>query len=83
MTKFRLETTKIFDRQFKKLDKRQRKLAFKFIEKIAYEPESGKSLRYSLKNLRRIRFEKFRLIYEICEDRIILHKIEHREKIYE
>lgn len=54
----------------------------KIIQKIIDNPEIGKNLRYELFSLRSIRIPPFRALYELKGDIIILHKFEHRKKVY-
>lgn len=51
------------------------------IDPIAF----GKPLRYSLKGLRRLRVEDYRVIYKIDEDieKVIIIKVAHRREVYE
>jgi len=79
---YKLESTQVFDRQFKKLDAQSRNKVFRVIDKIIKNPDIGKPLQYSLRNLRRIRFDCFRLIYEVKDDTIVLIKIGHGKKVY-
>lgn len=55
-------------------------------KKLTIDPIAfGKPLRYSLKGLRRLRVESFRIIYKVNEDelKVIIVKIAHRKEIYE
>jgi mRNA-degrading endonuclease RelE of RelBE toxin-antitoxin system len=54
----------------------------KIIQKIIDNPEIGKTMRYELFPLRSIRIPPFRVLYELKGDIIILHKFEHRKKVY-
>ncbi len=54
----------------------------KIIQKIIDNPEIGKTMRYELFPLRSIRIPPFRVLYELKSDIIILHKFEHRKKVY-
>jgi len=51
------------------------------IDPIAY----GKPLRYSLKGLRRLRVDDYRIIYKIDEndEEVVIVKIAHRKEIYD
>ena len=79
---YKLESTRVFDKQFKKLDAQSRNKVFRVIDKIVKNPDIGKPLQYSLRSLRRIRFDCFRLIYEVKSGTIVLIKIGHRKNIY-
>jgi len=54
----------------------------KVIQKIMHNPDTGKQLKYELTGLLSIRLVKSRLIYEVRNDTIILHKFEHRKSVY-
>ncbi len=54
----------------------------KIIQKIIDDPENSKTLKYELFPLRSVRIPPFRILYEFSKDSIILHKFEHRKKVY-
>jgi addiction module RelE/StbE family toxin len=54
----------------------------KTIQKVKDDPEAGKPLKYELSGLRSIRIQPFRILYELRNDVIILHKFDHRETVY-
>lgn len=54
----------------------------KLIQKIIDNPEIGKPLKYELFSLRSVRIPPFRILYELNGDITILHKFEHRKKVY-
>jgi mRNA-degrading endonuclease RelE of RelBE toxin-antitoxin system len=54
----------------------------KNITKIMLNPGTGKPLKYELAGLLSLRLAKSRLIYEVRNDTIILHKFEHRKSVY-
>lgn len=54
----------------------------KLIQKIIDNPEVGKPLKYELFSLRSVRIPPFRILYELKGDMMILHKFEHRKKVY-
>ena len=54
----------------------------KMVKKIKDNPEVGKPLGYDLFGLRSIKIPPFRILYELREDLIILHKFEHRKGVY-
>lgn len=55
----------------------------KLIQRLIANPHAGKPLGYDLKGLRSLRVPPFRIIYELKGDLIMLHKFEHRKRIYE
>ena len=55
-----------FKKDFKKIkDKSTRLKLIKHIKKLAELPESGKPLKYDLKNHRSVRIPPFRIIYRL------------------
>ena len=72
-----------FKRDVRKVkDNKIRDRIKKIVQKISDNPEVGKPLRYDLLGLRSIQIPPFRILYEIREDLIILHKFEHRKGVY-
>ena len=82
---YKIEFDSRVESKIKKLDKHERALLFKVMEKIAEDPLRGKPLRYSLKGLRRVVFKHYRVIYKILEEEktVFIVEIAHRESIYE
>jgi mRNA-degrading endonuclease RelE of RelBE toxin-antitoxin system len=75
--------TEEFKGDLKKIrDKKIQTRIKKIILKIIDNPEIGKTLKYELFPLRSVRIPPFRVLYELKGDIIILHKFEHRKKIY-
>lgn len=75
--------TEEFKGDLKKIrDKKIQTRIKKIINKIIDNPEIGKTLKYELFPLRSVRIPPFRVLYELKGDIIILHKFEHRKKIY-
>lgn len=54
----------------------------KIIHKIIENPGVGIPLKHELVGLLSIRITKSRLIYEVKDDTIVLHKFEHRRSVY-
>ncbi len=77
----------VVKKQIPKLSLPARNRIRKAIEKkLAIDPVAfGKPLRYSLKGLRRLRVDDYRIIYKIDEinQKVIIVKIAHRKEIYE
>ena len=81
---YKIEFDSRVESKIKKLDKHERALLFKVMEKIAEDPLRGKPLRYSLKGLRRVVFKHYRVIYKILEEEqmVFIVEIAHRVGIY-
>lgn len=76
--------TKEFEDDLKRVRDRGMQMRIKkSIQKIMDNPSIGKPLRYELSGLRSLRIPPFRIIYELKDDLIILHKFEHRKRVYE
>ena len=72
-----------FKKDFKKIkDKSLRLKIIKHIKKLAKIPESGKPLKYELKNHRSIKIPPFRIIYRLSENKIIINCFDHRKDVY-
>ncbi len=75
--------TEEFKRDMKKVkDKKIQNRIKKMIKKIRDNPGVGKPLRYDLFGLRSVQIPPFRILYELRDDLIILHKFEHRKEVY-
>lgn len=72
-----------FRKDFKKIkDKKTRLRIIKTLKKLEQVPQSGKPLKYGLKNYRSIRIHPFRIIYRIEKDKIIINCFDHRKEAY-
>ena len=73
-----------FKKEFKKIkDKNTRLKIIKQLKKLAGLPETGKPLKYDLKNHRSVRVATYRIIYRIEKDRIIINCFDHRKDVYD
>ena len=68
----------------KKLDKNEREIVFKKIEKLSKNPEMGKSLTGNMVGIHSLRIGKFRVLYRILNERLIVIVIDigHRKNVY-
>jgi mRNA-degrading endonuclease RelE of RelBE toxin-antitoxin system len=78
------ESTPVFDKDVKKLDRNERKLLQELLEKIRLQPEIGKPMEHYA-NVFSKRTEHRRLIYQVKrrEGEIILLLYENRGEAYE
>ncbi len=69
----------------KKLDNSEKKKIIKKLKTLEEKPHSGKPLSGSLSGMRSLRINKFRAIYRIIKDKLIISVLEigHRKNIYE
>lgn len=73
-----------FQRDFQKIkDKTTRLKVIKHLKKLSENPESGKPLKYNLKNHRSVRVAPFRIIYRLEQDKIIINCFDHRKDVYD
>ncbi len=76
--------TNKFERDVKKIkDNSVKGRLAKQITKIVEDPESGKPLKYGLKDEWTVRIKPYRLIYTVQDGRLILLRFEHRKEVYE
>ena len=79
----RIVTTKVFEKDVKRIkDASVVERLEKQVRKIIKNPDSGKPLRYGMKNERTVYVKPYRLIYSVDENILILLKFEHRKKVY-
>ena len=54
----------------------------KLVQRLKDNPEIGKPLKYELSRFRSVRLPPFRIIYELRDGTLLLHKFDHRERVY-
>jgi mRNA-degrading endonuclease RelE of RelBE toxin-antitoxin system len=67
---------------FKHLPKTEKKKIFKKLKFLENKPFSGKCLAGKLKGLRSLRAWPYRILYEISQSAILVHRILHRQGAY-
>ena len=88
MPEYEIYVTQEFEKEFRSLTKRNKKLResiLKVIDKLRVNPKFGKPLSHDLAGKWTIRVERvYRIIYEIDEEnkRVVLMTIKHRKRIY-
>lgn len=82
---YRVKFTKTALQDFKKLDKRYQKAVGKAIDRLAENPQIGKPLKGKLKGFWKLRFSRYRIIYQIVEKRlfVIIFEMKHRKEVYQ
>ena len=70
-------------KKLEKLDKAEKERVSDKINDILENPEKYKPLRYELKGLRSARVGKWRIIYRIEGNEVIILSIGHRKNVYE
>lgn len=71
-------------KQYKRLPKSQQAKILKKIMGLEQNPNAGKKLEGELKGFRSLRAWPYRILYEVnkAEQRIEVHKIAHRQGVY-
>ena len=72
-----------FIKQIKKYNKDLQIQIIKKLKQLEKNPELGKPLTKALKNNRSLHIGKFRVIYSIKGNEIIIAKVDHRKDVYE
>lgn len=73
-----------FRKEFRKIRNKDTRLnIIKQLKKIEQVPESGKPLRYNLRGHRTIRIARFRIVYRIEKEFVIINCFDHRKDVYE
>lgn len=72
-----------FKKDFKKIKDRATRLRIiNHLKKLEQLPESGKPLKYELKNHRSVKIPPFRIIYRLENDKITINCFDHRKDVY-
>jgi mRNA interferase RelE/StbE len=81
---YKIKFTKNASICLKKLDKRYQKAVGKAIDKLSQNPKIGSPLVGKLKGLWKLRFSRYRIIYQIVERQLIVvvFEIQHRKDAY-
>ncbi|MBT4135644.1 type II toxin-antitoxin system RelE/ParE family toxin [archaeon] len=74
--------TEKFEKEVRKLDSFIKQKIVKQIDKISFNPEIGKPLRYSLKGERTVYIKPYRIIYGFYNEIITFLRVEHRKNVY-
>ena len=72
-----------FIKQIRKYNKDLQVQIIKKLKQLEKNPELGKPLSNALKNNRSLHIGKFRVIYSIKGNEIIIAKVDHRKDVYE
>jgi mRNA interferase RelE/StbE len=80
--RYRIVQTPRFERNFRKLSSESRRRVAEKILLLEIDPAVGKPLHGDLKGLSSLRVGRYRVVYEIQHERIILHMVGHRRAAY-
>ena len=78
----RIVQTPRFERNFRKLSSESQRRVAEKILLLETDPAAGKPLHGELKGLSSLRVGSYRVVYEIQDERIILHMVAHRRAAY-
>ena len=81
---YKVKFTKEASENLKKLDKRYQKAVAKAINKLSQNPKISAPLVGKLKGFWKLRFSRYRIIYQIIEKQliVIVFEIRHRKDVY-
>ena len=79
---WRLKAHPLFEKDLKELDKSEREIVHKLLEKIREKPERYKKLKH-LTNCYSLRIKNLRMIYYLEGDTIFILIVGKRKKVYE
>lgn len=76
--------TKSSEKQYQKVDKKYKSSLIKAISRIAENPFCGKLLSGEFKGLYRVRFSRYRIVYKVEKNRLIvvIVSVKHRSEVY-
>jgi len=77
-----LKAHPLFEKDLKELDKSEREIVYKLLEKIREKPERYKKLKH-LTNCHSLRIKNLRMIYYLEGDTIFILIVGKRKKVYE
>ena len=78
----KITLTPTSQKQFLKLPKSEIKKITRKINSLAADPYSAKKLKGEFSELYSLRAWPYRIVYQICPDRIEIVLIEHRQSVY-
>lgn len=81
---YQITFTKTAAKNFKKLDKRYQQAASQALDRLSQEPYLGDPLKGKLKGYYKLRFSRYRIIYQIHNQQliVIIFDIRHRRDVY-
>ena len=80
---FQLFYSTDFTKQITKYNKNLQTQIIKKLKQLESNPELGKPLSNVLKNNRSLHIGKYRVLYSIKDEEIIIAKVDHRKDVYE
>lgn len=82
---FKVELSKRFKKQLRKLPRQIQKKVMKEIELLKSNPEFGEKLKGILSDIRRIRVHNYRVAYKVhsSNETIDVFFVDHRKRVYQ
>ncbi len=82
---YRLETTRRFEKDFRKLARDLKRRIDQHVRTLEAQPYSGKRLRGEFEGSYSLRMGDYRIIYTVdeAEKRVVLLTVAHRGRVYE
>ncbi len=83
--RYKLILSEKFDRAFSQLERTLQDRVVEGLKELAEEPYSGKQLKGKLKGLLSLRVGKYRILYQVQEEKLLIVVISlgHRKHVYE
>lgn len=81
---YKVRFTQTASSDLKKLDNRYRQAVKKAIDRLSLDPKVGLPLVGRLKGLWKLRFSRYRIIYQIFQKEliIVIFEVKHRREVY-
>ena len=81
---YQVRFTQTASLDLKKLDKRYQSAIKKAIDRLAEDPKVGLPLVGKLKGFWKLRFSRYRIIYQIFETElvVVIFEVKHRREVY-
>jgi mRNA-degrading endonuclease RelE of RelBE toxin-antitoxin system len=80
---FKLVLTKKVLKQLNQIDNSIKLRLTRGIQILSSDPMAGKPLTDCLSGLRSLRAEKYRVVYQVLDNNVIVHTVELRKKVYD
>jgi len=81
---YSIKFSEIAKKDLNLLDRRYQNAVLKALDRLSQDPKSGEPLRRELKGYWKMRFSRYRIIYKIYQQQLIVMvmTIEHRKDVY-
>lgn len=82
---YRMKFSPLFEKQLKKLKKKDKILCLRLLKKLEelkQSPEHYKPLRNVLKGKRGVHLDPFVIVFEVQDNIVLVHYVKHHDKAY-